>query len=135
MPGRLTLRRAARPRTPCVVPRVDLGVNGHVSRERDLLLTGDELDRREEARRPTGGEQLLGVGAGARAAGRRKLDVEPAIVAVGGAAVPTTRGVRFRGVQDFFKGHDSLLAKQVWYESSTSCASLPRQSPTRLASR
>src|SRR2546429_7196142 len=88
--------------------QVDLGVNGHVSRERDLLLTGDELDRREEARRPPGREQLLGADAGTRAAERRKLDVEPAIVAVGGAA----RGVRFRGVQEFFEDHDSLLVKQ-----------------------
>src|SRR6266403_793300 len=100
--------------------QVDLGVNGHVSRERDLLLTGDELDRREKARRPTGREQLLGVGAGTRAAGRRKLDVEPAIVAVGGAAVPTTCGVRFRGIQDLFEGHDSLLVERLAYLKSAS---------------
>jgi hypothetical protein len=37
--------------------QVDLGVNGHVSRQRDLLFAGDELDRREKARRPTGREQ------------------------------------------------------------------------------
>src|SRR5207245_10463972 len=95
-----------------------LGVNGHVSRVRGLLLTGDEFDRREEARRPTGREQLLGVGAGTPAAGRRKLDVEPAIVAVGGAALPTTRGARFRGVQEFFEGHydfrNSSRSALIW---------------------
>ncbi len=84
--------------------QVDLGVDGHVSRERYLPLTGDELDRREKARRPAGREQLLRVGAGARAAGRRNLDVEPAIIGPGRTAVPTTGGVRFRGIQDFFKG-------------------------------
>jgi len=107
--------------------KVHLGVDRHVSRERDLLLAGDELDRREKARRPAGREQLLGVGAGARAAGRRELDVEPAIVAVGGAAVPTTRGVRFRGVQDFFEGHDSLLGKQ---SRSVPCARVMVKTPS-----
>jgi hypothetical protein len=48
-------------------------------------------------------KQPLGVGAVTRVAGRRKLDVESTIVAVGDAAVPTTRGVRFRGVQDFLE--------------------------------
>src|SRR5262245_57081592 len=35
--------------------RVDLGVNGHISRERGPLLARDELDRREKARRPASG--------------------------------------------------------------------------------
>src|SRR5438128_8232940 len=118
MPDRLMLRRAARPKTPCVVSRsISASMATSAGSETFFLPATSLIAERKHADQPAA-NRLLGVGAGTRAARRRKLDVEPAIVAVGDAAVPTTRGVRFRGVQDFFAGHDSLLVKQVSYESS-----------------
>src|SRR6266851_32094 len=54
----------------------------------------------------------LGVGASARGARRRKLDVQAAIVAVGGA-VPATRGVGCGSVLHFVEGHGGLLAPRT----------------------
>ena len=51
----------------------------------------------------------FGVGAGARVSGSRKLNVQAAIVAAGGA-VPATRGVGGCGVQHFFELGPGLLS-------------------------
>src|ERR1044072_5152182 len=50
-------------------------------RDRDFALLGNDPDRALEAGRPASCEELFRIGAFARRAGRRKLDVEAAIVA------------------------------------------------------
>ena len=50
--------------------QVHFGVNRDVRWESDLLFAGRDLYRAEEAGRPTRGKELLGIGAGARGAGR-----------------------------------------------------------------
>src|ERR1700726_2645360 len=51
---------------------IDLGVDRVIGRQRDLHVARGELHRRLEARGPAGREELLRVGAGARAAGPRQ---------------------------------------------------------------
>jgi len=70
--------------------RHDLGAG-----ERDLLRGGDLLEGRVEAGGPTGGEQLLGVGAAAGAAegGRDgQDDVERAVVGHGATSAAALAG-------------------------------------------
>src|SRR6267142_6561199 len=88
---------------------VHLGVDGRVGWESQLLSAGHEPDRAQEARRPTGGEQLLRVGAASGGAGRRKLDRQAAVITVG-SAVAATRSVGLRGVEHFVEGHGRLLS-------------------------
>jgi hypothetical protein len=83
--------------------QVHFGVNGQVSRDLDFHFAGRKPYRPFEAGGPTGGEQLLGVGAGARAARNRMLNVQAAIRTAGRAAVTTARGMDFGGVQHFFE--------------------------------
>jgi hypothetical protein len=52
-----------------------LGVDGQVSRDLDLHFAGRNPHRTAEAGRPTSGEQLLRIGAGAWGARNRKLNL------------------------------------------------------------
>src|SRR5690606_27329216 len=89
---------------------VGVRVDGNVLRHRDADLAAHGLHSADEAGCVTRGEQLLGVGAGARGAGRRELDVEAAVVGLGGA-VTATGDVGLGGVQDFFElRHGVFLA-------------------------
>ena len=54
-----------------------------------------------EAGRPTGCEQLFGVGARTRRPRVSELDVQAAVIGAGATAVSAARGVRFGGVQQF----------------------------------
>jgi hypothetical protein len=83
--------------------QVHFSVNRHISWESDLPFAGRELYRTEETGRPTGGEKLLRVGAGARGARRRQLNLKSPIVGARGSAFSTTRGVSFGSVQYFFE--------------------------------
>ena len=56
--------------------QVHFGVNRHVRWKSDLPFAGRELYRTEKTGRPAGGEKLLGVGAGARGAWRRHLNLK-----------------------------------------------------------
>src|SRR5262245_17892700 len=49
--------------TTVVGAQVHLGVDGPVTRKGNFPLGGSQGDRAQKARRPAGGEQLLGVGA------------------------------------------------------------------------
>ena len=86
-----------------------------------FILPAASSDRAEEAGRPAGGEQLLWIGAAARGAGRRQLDVEAAIRATG-RTIPAAGGVGFGGVQNFFEVETSQtppkLAKVVVCKSN-----------------
>jgi hypothetical protein len=91
--------------------QVHFGVNRQVGRESDLHFTGRKPHRRFETGRPTSGEQLLRIGAGARGARSGKPDVQAAVRAAG-RAVPATGSVDFGGVQYFSElGYDGLLAE------------------------
>jgi hypothetical protein len=72
--------------------QVHFGVDGGVGRQNDLPFAGRKPDRTFETRRPAGGEQLLRIGADARRAGGRKLDVEVTVRAAGGTVFPPTGG-------------------------------------------
>src|SRR5215470_6986753 len=80
--------------------QVDLGVDGDLGRQRDLLLAGHKADRTFETGRPTGGEQLLRIGADARRAGGRKPDVQAPVGAARRAVLPPTAGVGLGRVHD-----------------------------------
>jgi hypothetical protein len=88
---------------------IDLGVDRVIGRQRDLHVARGELHRRLEARGPAGREELLRVGAGARAAGPRQFDLEAAVGAARHAGAPAC-GVGLRGVQHFLESvHNVLL--------------------------
>jgi hypothetical protein len=77
--------------------------------ESDLQFTGGKSHRTFEAGRPACGEQLLGIGADARGAGRRKLDVETA-VGTARRAIAAAGGVGLGCVQYFVDlGHRVFL--------------------------
>jgi hypothetical protein len=82
--------------------QVHFGVNRHVRWEGDLPFSGRKLYRTEETGGPTRGKELLGVGAGARAARRGQLNLKSPIIGARGSALPATRGMGLGGVEHFF---------------------------------
>src|SRR5229473_6044052 len=91
---------------------IDLGVDRVIGRQRDLHGARGELHRRLEARGPAGREELLRVGAGARAAGPRQPDLEAAVGAARHAGAPAC-GVGLGGVQHFLESvHNILLHEE-----------------------
>ncbi len=85
--------------------QIYFGVDNRVSREGNLCFSGRELHRANETGRPAGGEQLLRISTVARSSRRRKLDVQPAIAAAGGA-VAAAGGFRQVSRQILSEGTD-----------------------------
>src|SRR6202051_4995950 len=91
---------------------IDLGVDRVIGRQRDLHVARGELHRRLEARGPAGREELLRVGAGARAAGARQPDLEAAVGTARHAGTPAC-AMGLRGVQHFLESvHNVLLHEE-----------------------
>src|SRR5437660_12617002 len=74
-----------------------LGVDGNIG-HRHLALASCEPDRAFEACRPAGRKKLFRIGADTRRAGRRNLDIEPAVGAARNAIFAAADGVGFRRV-------------------------------------
>src|SRR5580704_12223039 len=87
---------------PIRIAQVDLCADGRAGRKGVLHFVSCNPHSAFEAGGPAGSEQLLGVGSGAAAAWRRKLDVEAAIVALRGA-LPATGSVNFGAVYDLVR--------------------------------
>jgi hypothetical protein len=90
--------------------KVDFRIDGHVSGQCNLPRLCRLAERADEAGRPAGREQLLGVGAVTCRARGRQADIEPAVVAARGA-VTAAGGVGLAGVEDF----SILVMLGSWY--------------------
>jgi len=107
-PGQADLEpRGEREAFGLVAVEVDFGIDRSAGGQCDAGFLCGKAERTLEAGRPARREQLLGIGAGARGAGRAELDVELAIGAFCGA-VAAADGVDMRGVKGL-AGHKILL--------------------------
>lgn len=75
-------------------------IDGDIIRKAYFLFAGGVFNAAEKTSGPTGGEQLLGVGAGAGAIGDGERDVQAAIGGAGGTAIAAADGVGLGGVEE-----------------------------------
>src|SRR6185295_10628683 len=80
--------------------QVDFGIDGDVTGKRDPLLLRDQPNGAFEAGRPAGREELFGIRARARRAGRRQPDVELSVGTARDAGLTASAGMGHGRVED-----------------------------------